>query len=365
VLVWIDAGPDTPRIAREVATLARAELVAIHALPSAAADLLVLETGHSLDRTIARLVADPRVREAQRDYVHSTVGDAADVAPDWSDVELRGGALRKLASGAGVRVAVIDSGVDRAHPALVDAAIVERDLTGEGMAAEAHATAVVGALVGNGASGVLGLAHGVQVLALRACVARRADAMPARCLTSTLARALDAALTADSRVINLSVAGPPDRIVARMVAAAVRAGALVVAAAGNGGPRAAPAYPAALSPVLAVTAVDARGRLYRKANRGEYVDLAAPGVELRCLTIGAGSALASGTSFAAPRVSATAALLLELDRELAPERLAALLAETARDVGESGVDREFGAGILDPCAAAARASAGRVRCTGP
>jgi subtilisin family serine protease len=365
VLAWIDAGPDTPEIARELAAIGRAELVATYALPSAAAELLVFETPRDLDAAIEALAADPRVREAQRDYFHATVGDAAPLAPDWSDAELRGRALRSLASGAGVRIAVIDGGVDRAHPALANAAIVERDLTGEGAAAEAHATAVVGALVGNGAGGVAGLAPGAEVLALRACIAPRPDAMPARCLTSNLARALDAALAAGSRVINLSVAGPPDRIVARMVAAAVRAGALVVAAAGNGGPRAAPAFPAALSPVLAVTAVDARGRLYRKANRGEYVDLAAPGVELRCLTTRAGSALASGTSFAAPRVSAAAALLLELDGALAADRLAALLAETARDAGPRGADREFGAGIVDPCAAAARLTAGRVRCAGP
>jgi subtilisin family serine protease len=363
VLAWVDRTSELEAVASELAQAARAELVAIHQLPAVGGALLVFTTRRDLDDAIEALAADPRVRVAQRDYAYALADDASAAPLAWSDSMLGGAALRSAASGAGVRVALIDAGVDRAHRSLAGARLETADVSGHGEAAEAHGTAVAGVLAANGADGVRGLAPRAQLFAIRACVAREANAMAARCLTSALARGLDLALERRARVINLSVAGPPDALVAALVVVAVRSGALVVAAAGNGGKRGPAAYPAALPEVLAVTAIDARLRLARIATRGDYVDLAAPGVELACLSSGGGRTLATGTSFAAPQVSAAAALLLELDPSLSEAQIRELLLASARDAGARGPDPGFGAGIVDPCAAAARIAPDRVRCS--
>ena len=112
--------------------------------------------------------------------------------------------------------------------------------------------------------------------------------------TVSLVRALDWLLSSEVDAINLSLAGPPNRLLEVALTRISEQGVMVLAAAGNGGPMARPQYPAAYTSVVAVTAVDQRGRAFRLANRGDYLDLAAPGVNLRhavaggriCLLIG-------------------------------------------------------------------------------
>src|SRR3546814_9491455 len=97
----------------------------------------------------------------------------------------------------------------------------------------------------------------------------------------------------------------------RLTVERARAGGMrLVAAAGNEGPHAAPVFPAGYPSVLAVTAVDASLQPYRHANRGDYIDLAAPGVDVWSARRGQGGRYNSGTSFAAPFVAAAAALVL-------------------------------------------------------
>jgi subtilisin family serine protease len=116
----------------------------------------------------------------------------------------------------------------------------------------------------------------------------------------------------------------------------------------------APAFPGALPEVIGVTAIDVLERLYRAANRGDYVDIAAPGVEIFTLAPGNRTVTASGTSLAAGFVSATVALLLEASGGAGPARVRAALEETARDLGRSGRDRDFGLGLIDACRAIER-----------
>ena len=98
--------------------------------------------------------------------------------------------------------------------------------------------------------------------------------------TVSLVRAIDWLLSSDVDAINLSLAGPPNRLLEVALARVAERGVMVLAAAGNGGPMARPKFPAAYETVVAVTAVDAKGRAFRLANRGDYLDLAAPGVNL-------------------------------------------------------------------------------------
>jgi subtilisin family serine protease len=145
-------------------------------------------------------------------------------------------------------------------------------------------------------------------------------------------------------VINMSVAGPPNKVLLKVIGQAARRGMVLLAAAGNNGPKAPPAYPAAAESVLAVTAVDRHRQIYRKANRGAYIDFAAPGVSLWTAVPGGGR-FQSGTSFAVPFVAALAALALA-DGDTGPARLGRRLAEGVRDLGTPGRDEVFGRGLV-------------------
>ena len=137
--------------------------------------------------------------------------------------------------------------------------------------ADAHGTAVAAiiAAAADNAIGSYGVAPQAELLALKACQPVTEQGLQAKCWTSTLVKALDRAIVRNADIINMSLAGPPDDILARYVGVAVAQNRLIVAGAGNGGQHARPAFPAALPGVLAVTATDPDNGLYRSANRGE------------------------------------------------------------------------------------------------
>ena len=162
--------------------------------------------------------------------------------------------------------------------------------------------------------------------------------------TVSLIKALNWLVTQQVTVVNISLAGPPNRLLETAITRVRERGLLAIAAAGNGGPMAQPMYPAAYPEVVAVTATDERGRAFRLANRGEYVDIAAPGVNVRHAQAGGGYAASSGTSYAVPFVTVAAARLLQSDSEPAAI-LDALYASTI-DVGAPGRDQIYGYGQL-------------------
>lgn len=130
---------------------------------------------------------------------------------------------------------------------------------------------------------------------------------------------------------------------------------MAVAAAGNGGAKAAPLYPAADANVIAVTATDADDKAFAQANRGGYVAVAAPGVDVLAAEPQGRYAFSSGTSIAAAHVSGLVALLLEKRPDLDLEGVRKLLMESAVDLGAKGRDPVYGAGRVDAPAALARA----------
>jgi subtilisin family serine protease len=152
------------------------------------------------------------------------------------------------------------------------------------------------------------------------------------------------------RVINLSLTGPQDRLVAQAVEQALMSKIAVIAAAGNAGPGAPPAYPAAQAGVIAVTATDGQDHLYKNANRGSYVTLAAPGVDILVAKPG-GYGYLSGTSMATAYVSGLSALMIARSGDLTPTRLRKLLEATATDLGAPERDPDYGAGRVDAEAA--------------
>lgn len=141
------------------------------------------------------------------------------------------------------------------------------------------------------------------------------------------------------RLFNLSLSGPANRVLARMIDRLTDAqglDAIIVSAAGNGGPTADPAWPGAHPNVIAVTAVDTRGRIFGPAQRGDHLDLAAPGVNLLAATSIKGARAKSGTSFAVPFVTAAAALLLSRPGPDAGQDVRDRLYASATDLGTPG-----------------------------
>ncbi|MEL0250785.1 MAG: S8 family serine peptidase [Novosphingobium sp.] len=155
-----------------------------------------------------------------------------------------------------------------------------------------------------------------------------------------VARALDWLLGAQVRVVSVSLVGPANPVVARAVAAAQRKGAVIVAAVGNDGSAAPPAYPASYPGVIAVTAVDGRNRALIEAGRAGHLDYAAPGADIVASNAAGRRVQVRGTSFATPLVASRVALALPSGK------VRARLDAEAIDLGGKGADSTYGHGLL-------------------
>lgn len=244
-----------------------------------------------------------------------------------------------------VRIGLIDGRIDLDHPALSGQQIVTRSFLRdtEVPTSADHATGIAAILVGN-SKNELGLLPGAQLFA--AGIFRRNAAGKDMTSTLVVAAALDWIVGQSVRVINLSFAGPRNSVLSAILRRASRRGISLVAAAGNFGPSAAPAYPAADEQTIAVTALDAAGRIYKSANHGSYIEFAAPGVDIWTAKTGDGGAYRSGTSFAAPYVTAAVAAMLARNPRLPTGLLRESLRRGARDLGPPGRDPAFGWGLL-------------------
>jgi subtilisin family serine protease len=170
-------------------------------------------------------------------------------------------------------------------------------------------------------------------------------------------KALDYAALHGAQIVNMSFAGPRDTLIERAIAATAAKGIVLVAAAGNAGAKSPPLYPAANANVIAVSATDAQDRLFTASNRGSYIALAAPGVDIFLPAPDEKYQMTSGTSFSAAYVSSLGALMLQRNPALKPEEVRTILTKTARDLGPPGRDDSFGAGEADAYAAVTAAAA--------
>lgn len=220
------------------------------------------------------------------------------------------GALASMAgAGNGHVIGMIDGGV-ASHPSLAGSAIEQNGFAG-GPKPTGHGTAVASLLVGNQGS-FRGAASGARLY-----VADVYGGSNAAGSASAIVQALGWLASHGPQVINVSLVGPPNAVVARAIGAVQRRGIRVVAAVGNDGPAAPPQYPASYPGVIAVTAVDAKGRALPEAGKAAHLDFAAPGADMAAALPGQGYARVRGTSFASPLAAARLAL------DGSPERLAA------------------------------------------
>jgi subtilisin family serine protease len=252
---------------------------------------------------------------------------------------------------------MIDTAVDDHLAALDPQHIRQRSFIPPGTAAAdpGHGTAIAAILAGRPARQGSGLLPGVglrvaQIFTQDGSGHDAADAL-------SFAAALDWLASEKVPVVNLSLAGHDNLLIQLAVERASAQGMLLVAAAGNGGPSADPAYPAAYPGVLAVAALDAKRNPDQRGNRGDYVAFAAPGDQVWSPSADGGQ-YNSGSSFAAPFVAAalTAQLMAgsPTDRGALEKRLAA----AAIDLGPPGRDPVFGWGLLQarpPCASTSAA----------
>ncbi|NJD67144.1 MAG: PKD domain-containing protein [candidate division NC10 bacterium] len=364
VLAALKAGP-TDVVVKIVNDLARR--YAVHPLrtfelKSIDVAIVVFEISGpgSVGSLIFALQADPRVLFAQPNYLSPTAAVHTDplASLQYGPRAIRADQVHGRATGRGIRVAVVDTGIDARHPDLRDRIVRRVNFVPgeEFIEEETHGTLVAGVIAAraDNAIGIYGVAPEVGLLAVRACRAAAKDRPEGVCTSEGIARGIDDALMNDARVINLSLGGPADLLLPRLVDRAAKLGTVVVAAAGNAGPSGRAPYPAALPTVIAVTAVNARDGLYPQATRGDFIDLAAPGVEVMTTMPGAQFGVHSGTSLAAAHVSGVVALLLQVSPRLSPEEVQRVLEETAEDLGAAGKDRLYGSGRVDACRAVCR-----------
>src|SRR6266481_183697 len=271
-----------------------------------------------------------------------TEGDPA----QYALAKLRLPQAHRLAHGANVTVAVIDSGVDVEHPELANAIADSFDALGSKEGPHVHGTGIAGAIVSH--ARLMGSAPAARILAIRAFAAAPNGG---ESTSFVILKALDYAAAHVAQIVNMSFAGPNDALIERGISAAVAKGIVMVAAAGNAGAKSPPLYPAANRSVIAVGATDAQDRLFAASNRGGHIAVSAPGVDIFLPAPDEKYQMASGTSFSAAYISGLAALLLERNPALKPDEVRAILMKTARDLGAPGRDDLFGAGEADAYAA--------------
>lgn len=251
-------------------------------------------------------------------------------------------------SPTGTRVGLVDGGVDPRHPALRDVPLRSHGCDARVLPSP-HGTAVASLLVGRGPT----YRGAAPTAGLWAADVYCGDA-PTGGSVEAIAQALAWMARERVGVVNISLVGPPNALLERVVAALVARGHLLVAAVGNDGPSAPPLYPAAWPGVVGVTATDARRRVLPEAGRGPQVMFAAPGADLAAAALSGDTPFAAvrGTSFAAPLVAGLLAGALP-----APDAGGAALAVTAlagqaSDLGEPGRDPVYGFGLVGEVALA-------------
>jgi len=239
------------------------------------------------------------------------------------------------------RIGLLDSEVDKGHRKIASSNIMTSSVLPSGVSNKKsdHGTAIANLLVG----GQQGLLPNAELFAVN--VFRSTNGKPDT-TTAWVVKAINNLLEKRVAVINLSLGGARDEILENVVKIVTEKQVLLVAAAGNNGPGGKPVYPAAYSEVVAVTAVDAHRMVYSKANRGDYIDIAAPGVDVWSISSGKGRYY-TGTSFAVPFVTATLSILRNQYPLESVAQIKSRLGRQTMDLGEEGKDPIYGQGLLN------------------
>ena len=322
-------------------------LVSDWAMPSIGVRCFLAEvTDGRVPRDVAsRLAADARVESAQPVQVFRALGHNDTYYELQTNAKiLRLDELHRIATGKHVKIAQLDTGVELTHPDL-EGQLFEAGnfVDGTGYVAESHGTAVAGIIAAKADNriGIVGVAPGAKLLPLRACWEDSHQPGSALCTSFTLAKAMQYVLTHSASVVNLSLSGPRDRLLERLIDKAIEQGITVVGAVDPSEP--AGSFPAAHPGVIAVGS----------AGSGLVIggEVLAPGEHVLTTTLNGSYGFLSGSSFATAQVSGIAALLLEKNSKLRPADVALVLREHVYESESEG-------SVVDACAALASVTTG-------
>jgi len=321
----------------------------------------LLNKKRSVADVIRHLHSDPRVGSAQPIATYDVLAGEPAYNDPYSHLQhnvqaLHLEAAHRWATGKGIRIAVIDTGADFDHPDLRGRIVKANSFVDRGeqtFTSDIHGTAVSGviAATANNQVGIVGVAPQADLLILKACWQKAPGKREAICDSYTLAKAIDFAILQNAQVLNFSLGGPYDPLLARLLGTALSRGIVVVAADPGDGVR---SFPASQQGVLGIIGLDdLKGEWRRHAPGAPGKDeVGAPSVDILTTVPHGSYDFFSGSSFAAAQVSGIVALLLEKEPKMTPVQIAALLRKTARTVQEPG-----GADPLEVDACAALASA--------
>jgi hypothetical protein len=244
---------------------------------------------------------------------------------------------RAAAVSAALHIGMIDSAVQSDHVSLRGSHVISADFAAhEGNRPLGHGTAV---------ASLIARSAGDEAEIHAASAFFEMPGFAPGATTDSLIAALDWLVAQEVKVINMSLAGPPNALLEAALVGVAEAQSVVVAAVGNNGPSGEPLYPAAYEGVIGVTAVDRDHKVFRYANRGDHVDYAALGVNVKVADSGGSWRLESGTSMASPHVAVVIGRVLG-SRNVAAGTVMSILTENAEDLGKKGFDRIFGYGLI-------------------
>ena len=311
----------------------------------------------SLESVVEQLRRDPRIESVQTNQVFAGLrGGHSDpyAALEYGATAIRADRAHRISTGKGVRVTVIDTGMDKDHPDLRGRVVKIANFVEGGeksFAQDLHGTAVAGVIGAraNDGIGIFGVAPDAELMAAKACWYPTAKNGAALCSSWTLAKALDFAIMSESQIINMSLSGPLDSLLERLLRSAASKGIIVVAAAAEDADG--PGFPASMNFVTAVVASNAKTEVRVPAWASEKILLAAPGIEIITTAPRDSYDFLSGSSLAAAHVSGVVALLLEHRPQLTQSELWTLLTETARPVAIPVGTKTVVIVVVDVCAA--------------
>src|ERR1700736_4398044 len=300
----------------------------------------------SVAQVLATLSKDPRITLAQPlQQFHTLTGSPAQgVKPAYNDplyalqtnlVSLDIAAAHERSQGAGVKIALIDTGVDSTHPGLRDRISGSRSFvtTHSSTAATAgryrHGTAMAGliAAVANNNVGIVGIAPQARIEVFEACWQLEPNSDAAVCNTFTLAQALAAALEARIPLINMSIAGPADPLLSALVQSGLKRGVIFVGSAAD----VADAFPTNIRGVIGVANSD-------DSTHAGAATLAAPATHVLTLLPDVQYDFESGTSVAAAEMTGVVALLLSANNHLTSDSIVSLLKSSAGPAPHAAID---------------------------
>jgi len=339
--------PAKARLRAAAAALASAGAVTRAEIPQLGLRVVRVPKGEG-ERSAAALQESGLFRFVERNFVAriAAVPDDPLFPAQWGLHAVGASAAWATSRGAGVTIAIVDTGVDSRHPDLAPRVLSGFDFlagTIQAIDDHGHGTRMAGiaAATGFNGLGVIGVAPESLLLPVKSLSATGYGSY------ADIARGIVYAADQGARVINLSLGGGvPSTTLSEAVSYATARGAVVVAASGNGGSSAA-MYPAADPEALAVGASGAGDMWASFSNFGSWLDLVAPGVGIATTEGGGGYGESTGTSPATPFVSGAAALLLSVHPGLRPQQVRAILTTTSADRGEPGADPFYGWGRLD------------------